>query len=93
MAIALAAARVPGVTDSGVGADIDVGALIGAKVVLCVFMLGAGLALEAFTYFVPDDAWLENLTEWHVAWALSCYPLLTWLMWRKSGFAVDFHRR
>ena len=79
--------------DSGVGADIDVGALIGAKVVLCVFMLGAGLALEAFTYFVPDDAWLENLTEWHVAWALSCYPLLTWLMWRKSGFAVDFHRR
>jgi len=64
--------------------------LVKVKVALCVFMLVEGLALEAFTYFIPDDAWLENLTEWHVAWALSFYPVLTWLMWRRTGFAVDF---
>lgn len=64
--------------------------LVKAKVALCAFMLMEGLALEAFTYFVDNDAWLENLTEWHVATALSFYPFVTWLMWRKSGFVVDF---
>ena len=64
--------------------------LVKAKVALCAFMLMEGLALEAFIYFVDNDAWLENLTEWHVATALSFYPFVTWLMWRKSGFVVDF---
>ena len=64
--------------------------LVRAKVVLCIAMLIEGLALEALTYFIPDDAWLENLTEWHVASALTAYPLLTWLMWRQAGFTVSF---
>ena len=67
--------------------------LVRVKLILCVAMLVEGLALEAFTYFIPDDAWLENLTEWHVASALTFYPALTWLLWRQSGFAVDFRAR
>lgn len=63
--------------------------LVRIKVIVCVFMLVEGLALEAFTYAIPDDAWLESLTEWHVAWALSFYPFLTWLLWRKSGVTFD----
>ena len=66
--------------------------LVNAKVALCVFMLAEGLALEAFTYFIDNDAWLENFTEWHVATALSFYPFLTYLSWRKTGFAVEFKR-
>lgn len=68
-------------------------ALVRAKVALCVFMLAQGLALEAFTYFIDNDAWLENLTEWHAATALSFYPFLTWLLWRKTGFEIDFRGR
>ena len=64
--------------------------LVKAKVVLCAFILLEGLALEAFTYFVDNDAWLENLTEWHAATALSFYPFLTWVMWRRADFVVDF---
>ena len=64
--------------------------LVRAKVVLCLAMLIEGLALEALTYFIPDDAWLENITEWHVASALTFYPVLTWLLWRRAGFTVDF---
>lgn len=66
--------------------------LVNAKVALCVFMLAEGLALEAFTYFIENDAWLESMTEWHAATALSFYPVLTWLLWRKTGFVVDFKR-
>ena len=64
--------------------------LVRAKVVLCIAVLIEGLALEALTVFIPDDAWLENLTEWHVASALTAYPLLTWLMWRRAGFTASF---
>ena len=64
--------------------------LVRIKLILCLAMLIEGLALEAFTYFIPDDAWLENLTEWHVASALTLYPTLTWLLWRQAGFRIDF---
>ncbi len=64
--------------------------LVRAKVILCLAMLAEGLVLGALTYFVANDAWLENLTEWHVASALAFYPFLTWLMWRKTSFAVEF---
>ena len=64
--------------------------LVRVKLILCIAMLVEGLALEAFTYFIPDDAWLENLTEWHVASALTFYPALTWLLWRRTGFTVRF---
>lgn len=64
--------------------------LVRIKLILCLAMLIEGLALEAFTYFIPDDAWLENLTEWHVASALTFYPTLTWLLWRQAGFTIDF---
>ncbi|MDE0422314.1 MAG: hypothetical protein OXK76_15725 [Gammaproteobacteria bacterium] len=67
--------------------------LVRAKVALCIFMLAEGLALEAFTYFIDNDAWLENLTEWHAATALSFYPFVTWLLWRRTGFVVDFKHR
>ena len=66
--------------------------LVRAKVAICIFMLAEGLALEAFTYFIENDAWLENLTEWHTATALSFYPFLTWLLWRRDGHEVDFGR-
>ena len=60
------------------------------KLVLCVGMLVEGLALEVLTLFVANDAWLENLTEWHVVTALGFYPFLTWLMWRRTGLEVTF---
>ena len=64
--------------------------LITAKVALCVLMLIEGLALEALSLFVANDAWLENLTEWHVASALTFYPALTWLLWRKTGYTLRY---
>lgn len=67
--------------------------LVQAKLILCVAMLAEGLVLEACTYFIENDAWLENITEWHVASGLTFFPFLTWLLWRKTGFVVAFQAR
>ena len=64
--------------------------LLAAKTALCVFMLIEGLALEALSLFVLGDAWLENVAEWHVASALTFYPALTWLLWRRTGFRIRY---
>ena len=64
--------------------------LVKVKTALCLAMLLEGLLLEALTLFVTDHKWLANVTEWHVASALAFYPFLTWLMWRRTGFAVVF---
>ena len=65
--------------------------VVRAKLILCIAMLAEGLVLEALTYFIPNDAWAENLTEWHVASALTFYPVLTWLLWRyATASSVDF---
>jgi hypothetical protein len=64
--------------------------LVRAKLILCVAMLAEGLVLEACTYFIDNDAWLENITEWHVASALTFFPFLTYLLWRRTGFGIAF---
>ena len=63
--------------------------LVRAKVALCTAVLIEGLMLETLTYFLTDHDWLQNVTEWHVATALAFYPFLTWLLWRKTGFALE----
>ena len=57
---------------------------------LCLAVLVEGLTLGALQNFVEDDDWIENLTEWHVASAIAFYPFLTWLLWRRSGWTVEF---
>ena len=69
--------------------------LVRIKVFLCLAVLVEGLALVAVKSFLAleDDDWLENVAEWHTASAISFYPFLTWLMWRRSGWGVEFAMR
>ena len=64
--------------------------LVRIKVFLCLAVLVEGLTLGALQNFVEDDDWIENLTEWHVASAIAFYPFLTWLIWRRSGWTIEF---
>ena len=64
--------------------------LVRVKVYLCLGVLIEGLMLGTLTNFVEDDDWIENLTEWHVASAITFYPFLTWLMWRRAGWTIRF---
>ena len=64
--------------------------LVRIKVILCLAVLVEGLTLGGLQNFVEDDDWIENLTEWHVASAIAFYPFLTWLIWRRSGWTIDF---
>ena len=66
--------------------------LVRIKMFLCLAVLVEGLALVAVKNFLAleDDDWLENVAEWHTASAISFYPFLTWLMWRRSGWSLEF---
>ena len=64
--------------------------LMRLKVLLCLAALVEGLVLGVATNFFEDDDWLENLTEWHAASAVTFYPFLTWLLWRNTGWTVGY---
>ncbi|MCZ6855230.1 MAG: hypothetical protein O7G86_15070 [Gammaproteobacteria bacterium] len=64
--------------------------IVSWKVGLGLGMLIGGLILAVLINFVEDDDHLENISEWNFATALTFYPVLTWLLWRQTGFRVRF---
>lgn len=60
---------------------------------LAIFMLVTGLVFATAANFFEDDDFLQNISEWNCASALTAFPLLTWLLWRQTGFAVRFELR
>ena len=60
------------------------------KVRIAVFMFFGGLAFGTLANFFEDDDFLQNISEWNFASALTAFPLLTWLLWRHTNFTVSF---
>ena len=57
---------------------------------LAIFMLVTGLVFATAANFFEDDDFLQNISEWNCATALTAFPLLTWLLWRETGFSVRY---
>lgn len=55
---------------------------------LLPFALGALNTTLKATLADPDP--VENVIEWNVALLMQVYVVLSWIGWRRSGFAVDF---
>jgi hypothetical protein len=71
--------------------DLEVRSPIVAwKYRLAIFMFVGGLSLAILANFFEDDDFLQNISEWNFASALTAFPLLTWVLWRHSGFRVEF---
>ena len=60
---------------------------------LAAFILVTGLLFALAANFFEDDDFLQNISEWNCATALTAFPLLTWLLWRRTGFEVRFELR
>ena len=59
---------------------------------MAIFMFWGGLAFAVLANFFENDDFLQNISEWNFASALTAFPLLTWFLWRHTGFRVDFRR-
>ena len=68
-------------------------AVIAWKYRLAAFMLITGLLFAMAANFFDDDDFLQNISEWNCATALTAFPLLTWLLWRQTGFSVSYQVR
>lgn len=64
--------------------------IVAWKYGLAIFMLVTGLAFATAANFFEDDDFLQNISEWNCATALTAFPLLTWLLWRQTGFTVCY---
>lgn len=60
---------------------------------LAIFMLVTGLVFAAAANFFDNDDFLQNISEWNCASALTAFPLLTWLLWRHTGFTPTYELR
>lgn len=59
---------------------------------VAIFMLVTGLIFATAANFFEDDDFLQNISEWNCATALTAFPLLTWLLWRQQGYSVRISR-
>ncbi len=66
--------------------------LVRWKYRMAVFMFFGGLAFAVLANFFEDDDFLQNISEWNFASALTAFPLLTWMLWRHTHFTVAFGR-
>jgi hypothetical protein len=67
--------------------------IVAWKYGLAIFMLVTGLVFATAANFFENDDFLQNISEWNCASALTAFPLLTWLLWRQTGFTVRFELR
>ncbi|XOV83598.1 MAG: hypothetical protein ACFHXK_00455 [bacterium] len=73
--------------------DADVNSpMVRWKYRMAIFMFWGGLAFAVLANFFEDDDFLQNISEWNFASALTAFPLLTWFLWRHTGFRVEFRR-
>ena len=64
-------------------------------IVIVKLILCSAVALELVVHgiakwFLEETRWLENSTEWRSASVLTIYPVLTWLLWRRTGFEIRY---
>ena len=60
---------------------------------VCVAMLALGVGNTAMTAVVEDAALkdrIENTLEWHLGVLLVAWFALQAMLWRRSGYGIDF---
>ena len=67
--------------------------IVNAKVVLCGLVCLELLVHGISRVFLEDTRWLDDSTEWRAASILTIYPVMTWLLWRKTEFELLFRSR
>lgn len=67
--------------------------IVVVKIVLCSLVLLELLVHGVAKFLMEETRWLENSTEWRSASVLTFYPVLTWLLWRQTGFEIEYRRR
>lgn len=63
------------------------------KVVLCATVSLELVVHGVAKWFLEDTRWLEDSTEWRAASVLTVYPVLTWMLWRRTGFQIRYGAR
>jgi len=63
--------------------------LVDGKMVLLVSLLAMGLLSIPVQNFVPEGFRTGNVLAWNFALLSTVYYLLTWVAWRRTGFAAD----
>ena len=63
--------------------------LTGWKLGLCALVTIQLVTFALAEQFIADSDWIENAIEWQSASILTFLPVLTWLLWRKSGFRIE----
>lgn len=62
---------------------------VGWKLGLCV-LVTVQLIIFAFSkQIATDHDSLENVIEWQSAYILTLLPVLTWILWNRTGFQID----
>ena len=64
--------------------------LVKWKTVLCAALLVEIIVFVLAKHFVDDHDWIENIVEWHVASILIFMPVITWGLWKQTGFKTEF---
>ncbi len=63
--------------------------LTGWKLGLCALVTIQLVTFALVEQLMADSDWIENAIEWQSASILTFLPVLTWLLWRKSGFRIE----
>ncbi len=63
--------------------------LTGWKLGLCALVTIQLVTFALAEQLIADSDWIENAIEWQSASILTFLPVLTWLLWRKSGFRIE----
>jgi hypothetical protein len=75
---------------AGQGVTTLPGWLVSTKLWLLLGLLAMGLVSIPVQHFVPEGFRSENVLEWNFALLTAVYYLLTWVAWRRTGFAARF---
>ena len=59
------------------------------KITLCAAVSIQLLIFVLAKNFVDQHDWIENAIEWQSAYLLTLLPVLTWLLWNRTGFGID----
>ena len=78
---------------AGQGVGALPGGVMNTKLWLLLSLLALGLVSIPVQHLVPEGFRSENVLEWNFALLTAGYYLLTWLAWRRTGFAARFGTR
>lgn len=63
------------------------------KLILCLAVSMELVVHGIAKWLMEDTRWIEDSTEWRSATILTFYPVLTWLLWRRTGFEIQYGTR